>query len=91
MTVPMPPTDGPVPLGDRLDPSLQGGIAGPIEAPHPDLSAAADAAMSAGDAWCAEAGPLMGSAQGYGDGRNVTSANAAPEWPTDMSFPHQGP
>jgi hypothetical protein len=33
----------------------------------------------------------MESPQGYGDGRNVTSANAAPEWPTDMSFAHDGP
>ena len=91
MTAPMPPVDGPVPLGDRLDPSLQGGVTGDTSAPLTDLSGAAADAEGAGKAWLAEAGPLMDSGQGYQDGRNVTAEQAAPEWPTDVSFPHQGP
>lgn len=62
-----------------------------IAAPLPDLSAAADAAVSAGDAWCAGAAEWADSAQGAGAG-GFTLGGATPgEWDSDVSFGHQGP
>jgi hypothetical protein len=95
MTVPTPPVAGPVPLGDRLDPSLQGGVAGDIQASLPDLDAMSAEAQSNAHAWQEQIRPLMDSPAGYGaDGLTVDGGNAAGadgDWPTDMSFGHQGP
>ena len=92
MTAPLPPTAGPVPLGDRLDPSLQEPTGPEIEADHPDLSGVAAAAEAAGKAWCDGAGAWAASPQGAGmDGFTLTDDGAAGEWDSDVSFPHQGP
>ena len=92
MTAPLPPTAGPVPLGDRLDPAFQEPTGPDIQAPLPDLAGAAADAESAGKAWCAGAGEWADSPQGAGSGGfTLTNAAAAGEWDSNVAFPHQGP
>ena len=92
MTAPVPPTAGPVPLGDRLDPAFQGPTGPEIEAARPDLAGVAAAAEAAGKAWCAGAGEWADSAQGSGSGGfTLTDDGATGEWDSDVAFPHQGP
>lgn len=91
MTVPQPPTAGETELSAKLDASLQGGTGPDIEAPL-DSSIAGEAASAeaAGKAWCAAAGDLMDSAQGFGSSGHSIGYSGE-DWPVDMSFPHQGP
>jgi len=95
MTAPLPPTTGPVPVSDRLDPALQGSTGPEIEADLPDLDAMSAEAVANAHTWQQQIAPLMDSAAGYGlDGTTVDGGNAAGadgDWPTNMSFPHQGP
>jgi len=92
MTAPLPPTAGPVPLGDRLDPAFQEPTGPDIAAPAPDLAGAAEAAVSAGKAWCAGTSAWADSPQGAGAGGfTLTDDGAAGEWDSDVAFPHQGP
>ena len=49
-------------------------------------------ATSAGEAWCAGASEWADSPQGAGlGGFSLDSPAAADDWPTGMSFSHQGP
>ena len=92
MTAPLPPTAGPVPLGDRLDPAFQEPTGPAIEADHPDLAGTAADAEAAGKAWSAGASAWADSPQGAGsDGFTLTDDDAAGEWDSGVSFPHQGP
>ena len=93
MTVPQPPTAGETALSAKLDASLQGGTGPDIEAaPDSSIAGEAAAAESAGKAWCAGAADWADSPQGDGmSGYSLGSPQAADDWPTDMSFPHQGP
>jgi hypothetical protein len=97
MTAPLPPTSGAV--GDGSEQSKlsypQGALAGDIQASLPDLDAMADQAQSNAHEWQAQVGPLMDSAAGYGlGGLTIAGGNAAGadgDWPTNVSFPHEGP
>ena len=92
MTVPQPPTAGPVPASERLA-AEDHGEPPDIQAPL-DSSIAGEfaAAESAGNAWCAEGGTLWHSPQGgMSGGYTIGAPEAADDWPTDVSFPHQGP
>jgi hypothetical protein len=97
MTAPLPPTSGAV--GDGSEQSKmdypQGALAGDIQASLPDLGAMSAEAQSNAHSWQAQIAPLMDSDQGYGgDGFTVAGGNAAGadgNWPTDVSFPHEGP
>ena len=92
MTAPLPPTAGPVPLGDRLDPAFQEPTGPDIAATLPDLAAAAADAESAGKAWAAGASAWADSPQGAGSGGfTLTDDGAAGEWDSGVNFPHQGP
>jgi hypothetical protein len=63
-----------------------------IQAPLPDLSAAAEAAVSAGDAWNAGGAQWADSAQGAGlGGFTLADEGATGEWDSSVDFPHQGP
>lgn len=95
MTAPLPPTAGPVPVGEHDSASMQGGTRGDIEAPPLDLAGTAAAAVSAGEAWNAGASQWADSPQGAGlDGFTLggdTPSGADGDWDPDVSFPHQGP
>jgi hypothetical protein len=66
-----------------------------IQADLPDLSAMAQAAVAAGEAWCAGAADWAASPQGAGEGgftlQGDHPSGADGDWPVDVSFPHQGP
>lgn len=91
MTVPIPPTDGETPVGDRM--SMQDtGPSPEIQAALPDLAGTAAAATSAGEAWCDGASQWADSPQGAGlGGFTLGNEGATGEWDSDVSFPHQGP
>jgi hypothetical protein len=97
MTAPLPPTSGPAGSGTEQEKTgyPQGALAGDIQADLPDLGAMSAEAQSNAHAWQSQIGPLMDSGQGYGgDGFTVAGGNAAGadgDWPTDVSFPHDGP
>ena len=95
MTAPLPPTSGPVPLGEKTDASMQGGTGPEIEASLPDLAGIAQAAQSAGEAWNAGGAKWADSPQGAGlDGFTLggdTPSGADGSWDPDVLFPHQGP
>lgn len=94
MTVPMPPTSGPVSPEQRYS-AEDNGTPPDIMAALPDLSAMSDSAQSAGEAWCAAAADWAESPQGDGlDGYTLGGGHpsgADGDWPDSMSFPHQGP
>jgi hypothetical protein len=90
MTAPLPPTDGPISAEARLA-AEDHGEPPDIQAPLPDLSAAAAAAESAGKAWCAGASEWAASPQGAGEGGFTLGGATAGEWDSNVSFPHQGP
>ena len=92
MTVPIPPTDGPISAEARLA-AEDHGVAPDIQAPY-DASIPGEfaTATSAGNAWCAGASEWADSPQGAGEGGfSLDSPAAADDWPTGMSFSHQGP
>lgn len=97
MTVPLPPTSGPVSDGSEQSKLSypQGALAGDIQASLPDLAAMSADAQSNAHAWQQQIAPMMDSDAGYGgDGITVDGGNAAGadgNWPTNMSFPHEGP
>lgn len=94
-----PPTDGPVVAAPAPEVNIanqDGGEPMPRLAPLEDLSGIAADAVSAGEAWAAGAAQWADSPQGAGlDGWTLSgdhpSGAAADHWPSDMSFPHQGP
>ena len=91
MTVPIPPQSGPTTSQERLA-AEDHGVAPDIQASLPDLGAMAADAESAGKAWCAGASEWADSPQGAGEGGfSLDSPAAADDWPTDLSFSHQGP
>ena len=89
---PMSPTAGPEDPSIRLA-EVQGATTTDIQAPlDSSIPGEAAAAESAGDAWCAEGGTLWHSPQGgMSGGYTIGAPEAADDWPTDVSFPHQGP
>ena len=91
MTVPIPPQSGPTTSQERLA-AEDHGVAPDIQAPLPDLGSMAADAESSGKAWCAGASEWADSPQGAGEGGfSLASPAAADDWPTDLSFSHQGP
>ena len=94
MTTPpaMSPTSGPEDPSVRLadvETSTIMEIVAPADGSIPGEFAAA---TSAGNAWCAGASEWADSAQGAGlGGFTLDSPQAADDWPTGMSFSHQGP
>ncbi len=94
MTAPIPPQSGPISSPERLA-AEDHGVPPDIMAPLPDLSGMAAAAVSAGEAWNAGAAAWAESPQGDGlDGFTLSGdhpAGADGVWPSDMSFPHEGP
>ncbi len=94
MTAPLPPQSGPVTSQERLA-AEDHGTPPDIMAPLPDLAGPAAAAVSAGEAWNAGAADWADSPQGDGlDGYTLGGdhpSGADGDWPTDMSFPYQGP
>jgi hypothetical protein len=98
MTAPLPPTSGPA--GDGSEQSKlsypQGGLAGNIEADHPDLSGVAAQSVANAEAWQEGIAPMLDSGAGYGmDGITIAPAvaagDSADEWDSSVSFPHAGP
>lgn len=94
MTAPLPPQSGPVTSQERLA-AEDHGMPPDIQAPLPDLAAMAASAVSAGEAWNAGAADWADSPQGDGlDGYTLGGdqpSGADGDWPSDMSFGHQGP
>ena len=94
MTSPMPPAAGAMAgtAEERyaaVDPSTPMDIQAPYDASIP--GEVADA-VSAGKAWCDGAAEWADSPQGAGlGGFSLESPQAADDWPTGMSFSHQGP
>jgi hypothetical protein len=96
MTAPMPPTSGGMDGTAAEKYAAQDpGQSPEIQADLPDLSAMAAAAESAGKAWQAGAADWADSPQGDGlEGYTLSGdhpSGADGDWPSDMSFPHQGP
>jgi len=92
MTAPLPPQSGPVSPEERYA-AQDNGVPPDIQAPY-DASIPGEfaTATSAGDAWCAGAAQWADSPQGAGAGGfSLESPSAADDWPTNLSFPHQGP
>ena len=89
---PLPPTAGPEDPSVRLS-EVESGTIMEIQAPYDgSIPGEVAAAVSAGNAWCAGAAKWADSAQGAGlGGFSLDSPEAADDWPTGMSFPHQGP
>jgi hypothetical protein len=91
MTAPLPPQSGPTTSQERLA-AEDHGVPPDIQAPLPDLAAAAAAAQSAGEAWNAGAAKWAESPQGAGSGGfTLTDEGATGEWDSNVDFPHQGP
>jgi hypothetical protein len=94
MTAPTPPTAGETSPGDRAG-MMGAEQSADIQAALPDLAGTAAAAQSAGEAWNAGAASWADSPQGAGLGGYTLSGDhpsgADGDWPSDMSFPHQGP
>ena len=91
---PMSPTAGPEDPSIRLA-EVEASTTTDIQAP-PDGSIPAEfaSAESAGNAWCAEGGTLWHSPQGAMSGGyeiGYQDSDGDADWPTGMSFPHQGP
>ena len=94
MTAPIPPTAGMTPVGDRM--GEQGATQSQdIQAPLQDLSSMAAEAVAAGHAWQSGASAWADSPAGAGqDGWTLGGdhpSGADGIWPSDMSFPHDGP
>ena len=89
---PLSPTAGPEDPSVRLA-DVETGTIMEIQAPYDgSIPGEVAAAVSAGNAWCAGAAEWADSPQGAGlGGFTLESPAAADDWPTGMSFPHQGP
>ena len=90
-----PPTDGPVVAAPAPEINIANQDSSnpmPQAADLPDLSGTFASATMAGQAWCNDAGEILDSPAGFGlDGYIITADDMAPDWPTGMMFPHQGP
>ena len=94
MTTPpaMSPTSGPEDPSVRLADVETATIMEIMASADGSIPGEFDAATSAGNAWCAGASEWADSPQGAGlGGFSLDSPAAADDWPTGMSFSHQGP